>query len=106
VWISRSLLRPGSADCGQARPSFLKKRSKKLLDVCTFASRPAQPNGQKFFGSFFQKRTCFLSPYSGSETMSTRTYQKYLSYLSSEGMLALYGSVTPILYHDLGHEPE
>ncbi len=38
--------------------------------------------------------------------MSTRTYQKYLSYLSSEGMLALYGSVTPILYHDLGHEPE
>jgi hypothetical protein len=40
---------------GKERTSFLKKRSKKLL----LLRRPngTEPNGQKFFGSFFQKRT-------------------------------------------------
>jgi hypothetical protein len=36
----------------------LKKRSKKLLSPALPAG--ARPNSQKFFGSFFQKRTCFL----------------------------------------------
>jgi hypothetical protein len=42
------------------RTSFLKKRSKKLLEIGTGASATPQPNDQKFFGSFFQKRTRFL----------------------------------------------
>jgi hypothetical protein len=38
--------------------SFLKKRTKKLLPVqCAPTFRPRQPIEQKFFGSFFQKRT-------------------------------------------------
>jgi hypothetical protein len=41
--------------------SFLKKRSKKLLHVKAAAlPDKAGPNLQKFFGSFFQKRTCLL----------------------------------------------
>jgi hypothetical protein len=45
----------------EVRPSFLKKRSKKLLVVLAapFQDR-ARPNLQKFFGSFFQKRTSLL----------------------------------------------
>ena len=46
----------------QARPSFLKKRSKKLLTPLsrTFPES-ARQRSQKFFGPFFQKRTaCFL----------------------------------------------
>ncbi len=39
----------------------MKKRSKKLLHIGTGARREAQPNKQKFFGSFFQKRTCLLA---------------------------------------------
>jgi hypothetical protein len=43
------------------RSSFLKKEAKKLLSVLA----PAFPdglslNGQKFFGSFFQKRTAYF----------------------------------------------
>jgi hypothetical protein len=44
----------------QGRTSFLKKRSKKLF---TFLSAPLAKmrlKRQKFFGSFFQKRTSFL----------------------------------------------
>jgi hypothetical protein len=37
--------------------SFLKKRSKKLLILDARASRNARARVQKFFGSFFQKRT-------------------------------------------------
>jgi hypothetical protein len=45
----------------KARPSFLKKRSKKLLSVSAsvFPDRLSS-NEQKFFGSFFQKRTASL----------------------------------------------
>jgi hypothetical protein len=42
--------------------SFLKKRSKKLLDYWCDAVPTVHLNEQKFFGSFFQKRTlsfCF-----------------------------------------------
>jgi hypothetical protein len=44
-----------------ARPSFLKKRSKKPLVVLTSA-RPGTlgPEGQKFFDYFFQKKNRFL----------------------------------------------
>jgi hypothetical protein len=45
----------------QGRSSFLKKRSKKLLNIGSVASCSAQPNNQKHFGSFFQKRTCLLA---------------------------------------------
>jgi hypothetical protein len=45
----------------KARPSFLKKRSKKLLDFRLRQCRiKRDPNKQKFFGSFFQKRTRLL----------------------------------------------
>jgi hypothetical protein len=38
-----------------------KKRSKKLLSVLASASPDGlSPNGQKFFGSFFQKRTAYF----------------------------------------------
>jgi hypothetical protein len=40
--------------------SFLKKRSKKLLIIAPDGSTGAPPKVQKFFGSFFQKRTFFL----------------------------------------------
>jgi hypothetical protein len=38
----------------------LKKRSKKLLICCRAVLRQQLPRKQKFFGSFFQKRTSFL----------------------------------------------
>jgi hypothetical protein len=42
--------------------SFLKKRSKKLLVLRALAGARQRPQEQKFFGSFFQKRTSsFLS---------------------------------------------
>jgi hypothetical protein len=45
-----------------SKSSFLKKRSKKLLFVSRRAGRTsAAPKIQEFFGSFFQKRTCFLA---------------------------------------------
>jgi hypothetical protein len=37
----------------QQECSFLKKRSKKLLDSCEGAGRKTRPNNQKFFASFF-----------------------------------------------------
>jgi hypothetical protein len=37
--------------------SFLKKRSKKLLDIGARVATGTRLNNQKFFGSFFQKRT-------------------------------------------------
>jgi hypothetical protein len=41
-------------------PSFLKKRSKKLLIVsAAVVWDKARPDEQKFFGSFFQKRTAY-----------------------------------------------
>jgi hypothetical protein len=39
------------------KTSFLKKRSKKLLTPGPSSSGEAPPDVQKFFGSFFQKRT-------------------------------------------------
>jgi hypothetical protein len=46
----------------EARTSFLKKRSKKLLVVWASAfPGNAQPRSQKFFASFFQKRTASLA---------------------------------------------
>jgi hypothetical protein len=40
----------------------LKKSSKKLLIILAAAyPERLSPDSQKFFGSFFQKRTCFLS---------------------------------------------
>jgi hypothetical protein len=46
----------------------LKKRSKKLLDIGAALLQPACSKEQKFFGSFFQKRTASLalaSPHHG-----------------------------------------
>jgi hypothetical protein len=43
---------------GKLRSSFLKKRSKRLFSVGVRATYPsAYLKEQKFFGSFFQKRT-------------------------------------------------
>jgi hypothetical protein len=44
----------------QGSISFLKKRNKKLFSflVCATGTRQSE---QKFFGSFFQKRTAFLA---------------------------------------------
>jgi hypothetical protein len=36
---------------------FFEKKKQKLLNPCARAGRSAQPNEQKFFGAFFQKRT-------------------------------------------------
>jgi hypothetical protein len=41
----------------EGRTSFLKKRSKKLLLVGLGATTGTRAKIQKFFGSFFQKRT-------------------------------------------------
>jgi hypothetical protein len=40
--------------------SFLKKRTKKLLLIEARVGSTARPKNQKFFGSFFQKRTASL----------------------------------------------
>jgi hypothetical protein len=44
----------------EGRSSFLKKRSKKLLTIGAALAGSVR-HSQKFFGSFFQKRTFFLS---------------------------------------------
>jgi hypothetical protein len=44
----------------EGRPSFLKKRSKKLLNTNARVATGIRAFIQKFFGSFFQKRTAFL----------------------------------------------
>jgi hypothetical protein len=44
-------------DIAEERSSFLKKRNKKLLNPGPSLSGEAEANVQKFFGSFFQKRT-------------------------------------------------
>jgi hypothetical protein len=51
----------GDGGGGEGRPSFLKKRSKKHLSIwCVPGERPGS-NGEKFFASFFQKRSaCFI----------------------------------------------
>jgi hypothetical protein len=47
----------------EGRPAFLKKRSKKLLSILASALPDTiGPISQKFFGSFFQKRTAFFYP--------------------------------------------
>jgi hypothetical protein len=46
----------------EARTSFLKKRSKKLLDVKPSGTTGARARVQEFFGSFFQKRTSSSLP--------------------------------------------
>jgi hypothetical protein len=51
---NQSIGREGSA-------SFLKKRSKRLLSVWRKADAEFRLNEQKFFGSFFQKRTPSLT---------------------------------------------
>jgi hypothetical protein len=46
----------------QGSPSFLKKRSKKLLETwLRRIGKGRSQNEHKFFGSFFQKRTSLLS---------------------------------------------
>jgi hypothetical protein len=57
----------GGGDLGsEGRTSFLKKRSKKLLVILAAASpNGLGPDSQKFFGSFFQKRTTSLSASKG-----------------------------------------
>jgi hypothetical protein len=42
------------------RSSFLKKRSKELYGLARAYPKRLGPASQKFFGSFFQKRTRFL----------------------------------------------
>jgi hypothetical protein len=48
----------GEGRQARERSSFLKKRSKKRL--FPRSARRRAPNKQKFFGSFFQKRTAFF----------------------------------------------
>jgi hypothetical protein len=52
----------------------LKKGSKKPLLLGIRRNGPRTPNGQKFFGSFFQKRTFpFFLPYCDSTSIHPRT---------------------------------
>jgi hypothetical protein len=47
----------------------LKKRSKKLLPIYAQSNRHTpQPNGQKFFASFFQKRSAFFLCFTDQST--------------------------------------
>jgi hypothetical protein len=55
----------------EGRTSFLKKRSKKLLFICAEPIRQTHANVQKFFGSFFQKRTFLLSDIGWAEAHPT-----------------------------------
>jgi hypothetical protein len=58
--ISRFVAATACQPLREARCSFLKKRSKKLLTLSALAFPDrARPNSWKFFGSFFQKRTAF-----------------------------------------------
>jgi hypothetical protein len=52
----------GRRDEEKEESSFLKKRTKKLLFVWVWRLRPARSKGQKFFASFFQKRSAFFLP--------------------------------------------
>ncbi len=52
--------------------SFLKKRSKRLLSRCCGPIRQRPPRTQKFFGSFFQKRTAFLPSPLARDSMESR----------------------------------
>jgi hypothetical protein len=47
-------------ETGKRKTSFLKKRSKRLLLLGVRASPATYAESQKFFGSFFQKRTAFF----------------------------------------------
>jgi hypothetical protein len=47
----------GAGTMKKGRSSFLKKSSKRLLFVGVYARRATYAKVQKFFGSFFQKRT-------------------------------------------------
>jgi hypothetical protein len=64
AWCVQWRPAPGQSGEGKqakARPSFLKKRSKKLLtDWASAFLDGLSPDNQKFFGSFFQKRTAFF----------------------------------------------
>ncbi len=76
--------------------SFLKKRNKKLLMMSTWA-RPdkARPNVQKFFGSFFQKRTAFLLLLAGCASPDSTFYtlQPVPGAVSAQGAVAIARSV-------------
>jgi hypothetical protein len=51
----------GRRCCGsKEESSFLKKRSKKLLDPLASAFPEARPKGTKVFWFFFSKKNCFL----------------------------------------------
>jgi hypothetical protein len=51
----------------QARTSFLKKRSKKLLVLESVrVKRPVAPNGKSFLVTFFQKSNVFLPMLTGA----------------------------------------
>jgi hypothetical protein len=58
--------RYGNCDRKEARTSFLKKRSKKLLSVLASASQgKITPESKKLSGSFLQKRTACHANYFG-----------------------------------------
>jgi hypothetical protein len=58
----------------QASTAFLKKSSKKLLILVGSGSGFAKAHGeQKFFGSFFQKRTAYFL----SNTTTLSTFSEY-----------------------------
>jgi hypothetical protein len=55
--VLRQVRRADLPSQGQGRSSFLKKSSKKLLSVSLAAGIGSAPYLQKFFASFFQKRS-------------------------------------------------
>jgi hypothetical protein len=68
---ARWQLRCGRGD--EARASFLKKSSKKLLILLASAlPDKASPISQKFFGSFFQTRTFFVRRFACSNYRQPR----------------------------------
>ncbi len=70
-----------------ASASFLEKRSEKLLLPLPRAAQTSRPRGQKFFGSFFQRRTacfllflahpCFASPRTEAAARLARAQQEH-----------------------------
>jgi hypothetical protein len=84
----------GVGSRGEGSASFLKKRSKKLLSLWSRSVSVApHANGQKFFASFFQKRSaCFLAeshPKKASASFFEKKKQKTFTNFGSEAVPAV-----------------
>jgi hypothetical protein len=75
--IQQGARRQASASDEKGSSSFLKKHQK-LLSVTAATALTRAVSGhwqQKFFGSFFQKRTAFLLSFTGTSRIDTRLFR-------------------------------